>query len=722
MNRLLEGLTEPQREAVTHTSGPLLILAGPGSGKTRVITHRAAYLAGSVTQPWHILAITFTNKAAGEMAERILRLCGDSGITCSTFHSFCARLLRIHGERVGVVPGFSIFDQSDQISAIKTAIQRCDLSSDNFPPARILAEIGRAKNDMIMPEAFADMARGYQDQAIAEIYEAYNAFLAEQNALDFDDLLLRVAWMLRDHGDLRDQLEDRYRYVLVDEYQDTNISQYMIGRLLSQRNENLCVTGDPDQSIYAWRGANLRNILQFEEDFPDAKVVRLEQNYRSTPQILSAADSVIRENQARKHKELWTDNTEGPAVRVVECEDGRGEGLLIASEIARLADEATPYGQIGVFYRVNHLSRQIEMALRDRTIPYQVARGVAFFQRKEIKDILAYLKVAANPLDEVSLLRIINVPARGIGETTVSRIRAYAESVGRSMTEVVATPEEIPDIKRATRHLASFANLMGELKQQASEHSLQETLEFLVAYSGLLAMWNTADDEDAIGNVQELINAAAEYDRQHADGSGSLEDWLQQIALVSDVDAMDPERGAVTLMTLHAAKGLEFDAVFVIGVEEGLLPHERSQKARGGIEEERRLCFVGMTRARRELILTSARWRALFGRESRTSRSIFLTELPRDEIIWQSADEEGVIGEEAAAEEEIPASAVDFMAWRRGQLVRHPSFGIGRLLWIRPSRKQTRAGVHFASYGEKTLVLEYANLEPVDMDELGYDE
>ena len=722
MDQLLEGLTEPQREAVTHTSGPMLILAGPGSGKTRVITHRAAHLANTVTQPWHILAITFTNKAAGEMAERIQRLCGDSGITCSTFHAFCARLLRIYGERIGVMPGFSIFDQTDQTAAIKTAIRRCDLSSDNFPPAGVLAEIGRAKNDMIAPEAFAENAYNYQDRAIAEIYEAYNAFLAEQNALDFDDLLLKVARMLRDQGDLRDQLEDRYRYVLVDEYQDTNIAQYLIGRLLAQKNENLCVTGDPDQSIYAWRGASIQNILQFEEDFPNAKVVRLEQNYRSTPQILSAADAVIRQNQARKHKELWTGNAEGSAVRVVECEDGRGEGLMIASEIIRLTAEGMPYSRMGVFYRVNHLSRQIEMALRDRTIPYQVARGVAFFQRKEIKDILAYLKVVSNPLDEVSLLRIINVPARGIGETTVSRIRAYAESVGRSMMEVVSVPEEIPDVKRAARHLASFANLMADLRQQTSEHSLQETLEFLIGHSGLLAMWNSASNEEARDNAQELVSAAAEYDRQHADGSGSLADWLQQIALVSDVDAVDAERGAVTLMTLHAAKGLEFDTVFMAGVEDGLLPHERSRNARCGLEEERRLCFVGMTRARRELILSSARYRASFGMENRTSRSIFLTELPRDEIVRQSADEEGVIGEEAAAEEEMSASAVDFMEWRRGQLVRHPSYGIGRVLWIRPSRKQTRAGVHFAAYGEKTLVLEYANLEPVDMDELGYEE
>jgi DNA helicase-2/ATP-dependent DNA helicase PcrA len=721
MDQLLEELTEPQREAVMHTSGPLLVLAGPGSGKTRVITHRAAYLAKGVVKPWHILAITFTNKAAGEMAERIQRLCGDSGITCSTFHAFCARLLRIYGERFGVEPGFSIFDQADQTAAVKTAIQRCDMSSDNFPPTRILAEISRAKNDMITAEAFAESACRYQDKAIAQIYEAYNAFLVEQNALDFDDLLLKVAWMLRDHGDLRDQLEDRYRYVLVDEYQDTNIAQYMIGRLLAQRSENLCVTGDPDQSIYAWRGANIQNILQFEEDFPNAKVVRLEQNYRSTPQILSAADSVIRQNQARKHKELWTKNVEGSAVRVVECEDGAGEGLMIATEILRLAADGMPFSQMAIFYRVNHLSRQIEMALRDRTIPYQVARGVAFFQRKEIKDVLAYLKVVSNPMDEISLSRIINVPTRGIGETTISRIRAYAESVGRSMMEVLATPEEIPGVNRTTRYLTSFANLMSDVKQQACEHSLQDTLEFLISHSGLLAMWNTASDEDALDNAQELVSAAAEYDRQHADGSGSLDDWLQQIALVSDIDAVDPERGAVTLMTLHAAKGLEFDVVFMAGVEEGLLPHERSQDERGGLEEERRLCFVGMTRARRELILSSARWRASFGMETRTSRSIFLAELPRDEIVWQSADEEGVIGEEAADEEEMPASAVDFMGWRRGQLVRHPSFGIGRVLWIRPSRKQTRAGIHFASYGEKTLVLEYANLEPVDMDELEYD-
>ncbi len=717
LDRLLEHLTDPQRQAVTHGDGPLLVLAGPGSGKTRVITHRAAYLARTVTQPHHILAITFTNKAANEMAERIRRLAVGPGITCCTFHSFCARLLRIHADRAELHKNFSIFDEADQLAAMKEAIAREGLSTDNFQPNRVLHRVSRAKNDMISPAQFEQQADDHWKRSIAPAYHAYETILARQNALDFDDLLVRMARLLGGDPELRDELQDHYRYVLVDEYQDTNHAQYLIARGLALDHENLCVTGDPDQSIYAWRGANLHNILDFEEDFPNAAVIRLEQNYRSTPQILNPADALIAHNRKRKAKKLWTANQPGPPVRVAQCDDAHAEAGFIASEIAQHVSSGGSYHEVAVFYRVNALSRSIEAALLDRSIPYQVARGVAFYNRKEIKDVLAYLKVASNPLDKVALLRIINVPARGIGKTTVQRILAHSEAVGQTPLEVVANPNEIDGVSRAAPQLRSFADLMAELRTRADQGTAQDTIEFLVRHSGLLAMWSQANDDDAINNVSELINAAAEYDRQHADGTGSLTDWLQQVSLVSDTDAIDPEVGAVTLMTLHAAKGLEFDIVFIAGVEDGLLPHRRNENERGDVEEERRLCFVGMTRARRALTLTCARWRDYRGITRRTSRSEFLIELPEDGVDWITAGQDGAMPPDETHEQQIPASAVDYLDWRRGQLVRHPEFGMGRVMWIRPMNHRTHAGVHFAAYGEKTLVLEYANLELVEVDE-----
>jgi len=713
---LLEGLTGPQREAVTHGDGPLLVIAGPGSGKTRVITHRAAYLARTVTSPERILAITFTNKAAGEMADRLERLGVGRGMTCCTFHSLCARLLRIHAEPAGLRPNFSIFDEAEQLAAMKEAVRRADLSTDNFPPRQMLAVVSHAKNRMCPPEQFREEAAGWQDKKIAEVYETYNRVLAEQNAVDFDDLLLKTARLLADYRDLRAALEQRYRYVLVDEYQDTNHAQYLIARGLSLEHRNLCVTGDPDQSIYAWRGADLSNILEFEQDFPDAKVVRLEQNYRSTPEILRAADAVIAHNRRRKAKTLWTENGAGEPVCVAECEDPHGEARFIARRIREYAEAGGRYGDVAIFYRVNALSRSIEGGLRDARIPYQVARGVAFYQRREIKDVLAYLKVAVNPDDEVSLLRIINTPTRGIGKKTIERLRSRATQGGWSVMEILARPEVLRELGRAERALQSFAALMRDVQTTVAHGTVQDAVEFVVRHSGLLAMWGSADDEDAMENVEELINAAAEYDRQHADGSGSVLDWLQQICLVSDVDAIDERLGAVTLMTLHAAKGLEFDVVFMVGLEQGLLPHERSEIERADIEEERRLCFVGMTRARRRLTLTHARWRDFRGVTYRRSKSIFLKELPESEVEWLRIGPDGEVDSEREDDEpELPASSLDFLDWRKGQLVRHPEFGVGRVLWIQPRNRRTHAGVYFSAYGEKTLVLEYANLEVIHM-------
>ncbi|NLX22001.1 MAG: UvrD-helicase domain-containing protein [Phycisphaerae bacterium] len=715
--RLLEGLTQPQREAVMHRDGPLLVLAGPGSGKTRVITHRAAYLACTATGPEHILTITFTNKAAGEMAERMAGLGLGRGVTCCTFHAFCARLLRIYHEQAGLGANFSIYDDGDQVGAMREALARLDLSSENFTPGAVLGAISRAKNEMCTPAEFRAQRQGWQDRKIADIFDTYQKVLTEQNAVDFDDLLVKAAMLLGEHPELRERLEDRYRYVLVDEYQDTNRAQYLIARGLCLERGNLCVTGDPDQSIYAWRGADIGNILAFEEDFPAARVVRLEENYRSTPQILGAAGALITHNRRRKVKALLTTKGDGRAVWVVECEDERAEAAYIASQIVQHAEQGGSYRDVAVFYRVNALTRSLEGALLDARVPYQIARGVAFYQRKEIKDVLAYLRLAANPQDLAAFKRIINVPARGLGKVTVERVLARVYETGRPVLQVLADPDSIPGTKKAGAALRSFAGLMCGIRRAAEGPSVKDAVEYVTRHSGLIATWDGDSGNDALENVNELINAAAEYDRQHVEG-GSVTGWLEQVSLVSDVDAIEEGAGAVTLMTLHAAKGLEFDVVYVAGVEHGLLPHERGNKELADVEEERRLLFVGMTRARRELTLSCARWRAVKGRFERRTTSLFLTELPREGVERTTLSAEGTGADGGPREVVMPPEAVEYASWRKGQLVRHAEYGLGRVQWIQPRTGGLYAGVTFSDCGQKTLALKHAPLELVDTDEL----
>ncbi len=724
LEQLLEGLTPPQKEAVTHAHGPLLVLAGPGSGKTRVITHRTAYLARTVTEPRHILALTFTNKAANEMAERIARLAVEPGVTCCTFHSLCARLLRIHADRAGVAPNFSIFDQADQTAAMKQAIERCGRSTENYSPANMVEAVSQAKSDMVMPEDYEQYARDWSARTIIPIYEAYQKVLAEQNALDFDDLLLKTAWLLGEDAELRNQLQDRYRFVLVDEYQDTNHAQYLIARGLALDHENLCVTGDPDQSIYGWRGANIHNILEFEQDFPKAKVVRLEMNYRSTPQILAAADALIRHNRQRKHKELWTENNDGPPVRVIETDTAPQEAALVAESIAEHVTGGGKYSDVAVFYRVNSLSRLLEEALLKRHIPYQVARGVSFFQRKEVKDTLAYLRLAANPKDRVSFLRIVNVPARGIGDTTIERVLERADAEGLAPLEVLADPKPIKVPAQTAERMARFVQLIGDIARIAAGESLNAAVEHAVLYSGLRAAWKQDRDDDASRNADELITDAAEYDRDHPE-DGSLVDWLQQISLMSEIDSVNPEMGAVTLMTLHAAKGLEFNRVFIIAVEDGMLPYRRGEDREADTEEERRLCFVGMTRARQSLTLTSARWRMLRGRTGRTSRSLFLAELPREQVEWvELPSERAAGGDPGYTEEDAEALAARYADWLPGRMVRHEDYGVGQILWLSPTSRGMRAGIRFKNdNSERTFVLEQAaaKMQVLEHDDSGCD-
>jgi len=714
---LLADLTEPQRAAVTHTDGPLLVLAGPGSGKTRVITRRAAYLARTVTAPWNVLAITFTNKAAGEMRERIEALGVEQGMTIGTFHAVCAKLLRIHHERAGVTRNFTIFDRDDRRKVLKRAIEAAELSTQNWTPARVEKHISDAKNAMMTPADYAEDVTGFQGKTIARIYEAYEGLMTQLGGLDFDDLLMRFARLLECDRELRDQLEDRFRYVLVDEYQDTNEAQYRIARLLSIKRQNICATGDPDQSIYGWRGANIDNILSFERDYPEASVVRLEQNYRSTGRILSAADGLIANNLQRKAKTLWTDNHEGAPVRVVECEDANEEARTIAEDIEKtVADCNVGLGDVAVFYRINAMSRPIEEAFLRGGIKYQIARGLEFYSRKEIKDVLAYLRVLVNPADDVSLRRIINTPTRGIGQTTIDRLFDHAGSTGKRVFDVVVGEDDLSFLGRSAGKAVVFRKLLRGLSGVV-ELGPREAIERVVSESGLRAMLRMSgdDENEPLANVDELISAAAEF--QEVSPEATLVDWLEHAALVSDVDSVEDQQESVTLMTLHAAKGLEFPVVYIVGLEDGVLPFCRDfeEDDDGDIEEERRLCFVGMTRARSRLTLTHVLYRMRRGSSLRMVRSEFLDELPEDEIEWRRKG--GTPGRKKSrhGQANLPP---DIEQWEVGTVVRHPLRGLGQIMSFEKMSGQTKVKVKFEDGHSQTMFLGFAPLRRVDFDEI----
>jgi DNA helicase-2/ATP-dependent DNA helicase PcrA len=615
----------------------MLVLAGPGSGKTRVITRRIARLVQRGVAPWNILAITFTNKAAREMAERVDALLPGQRVWVSTFHRFCARLLRQYGNSLGLQPGFSIYDTSDQHQVLRQVMEDLDIASVQYPPARIGGMISREKNNLVGAE---DYVRGFQETigdhtqaVVAKVYPAYQKALLSANAVDFDDLLLHVVSLLRENPDLRATLDERFRYVLVDEYQDTNIAQYEIVAGLSQDHPNLCVTGDPDQSIYSWRGAQIANILRFERDYPQAKVVRLEQNFRSTRLILQAADRLIAHNKQRKAKILLTDNVDGEPVEALCFGDGTQEADWIAREIRRqVSEEGRRWSDFAVFYRVNALSRELESALGRQRVTYQVAGGVAFYERAEVRDVLAYLRLVANPQDDVAFRRVVNVPVRGIGKSSLSKLGDWAARDGLPLLDAAAKARTIAGLpKKASVSLEYFARLIGEFAL-ADAGSVADLLRHVLDRTGYVADLRESQAEQdlqRLANVQELINAAAQYDAAAGD-ERSLNGFLETVALVSETDNIAEDAGQVTLMTLHAAKGLEFPVVFIVGVENGLLPHERSLKSENprDYEEERRLLFVGVTRAKERLALTQTVQRAVRGKLTRTIPSDFLTEMP----------------------------------------------------------------------------------------------
>jgi DNA helicase II / ATP-dependent DNA helicase PcrA len=709
-NELLQQLTPSQKKAVFHVEGPLLVLAGPGSGKTRVITYRIAALIESGVLPYNICAITFTNKAADEMRQRAITLGASGGAYISTFHSLCVRILRKYADKAQIGPNFSIYDDADQTKCIKQAVHDCELDTTNFPPARMLDAISsRLKNNLINVDTFRATADDFFSEALAKIYARYQVILSENNALDFDDLLMKTAFLLRDCPDVCSELGNRFKFLLVDEYQDTNHAQYNIAKALVSAHNNICVTGDPDQSIYRWRGADIRNILAFENDWPNAAVVKLEENFRSKPEILEMADKLIARNQNRKQKTLIPTKPPSADVAINAFNDELEEADGIARHVKKLAEGGTSLKDIAVFYRVNAQSRLLEEAFIRNKIPYQIIRGVEFYSRKEIRDILAYLKILVNSDDEVALLRIINTPARGIGKTTIDKIHFFAARDNISFFEALKKAEHIDSLSEAAKtKITAFINMLDDFKKNITG-KVAPLIERVFIESGLeKSLRETGPDgQNAIDNINELINAAAQYDQQTEEPS--LLDYLHQIALFSDVDAYDASKGCVAFMTLHCAKGLEFENVFITGVEEGLLPHERSNTDdKDELEEERRLFFVGITRAKSGLYISYAQYRKIRGQQLRTIPSQFLFELGTDftdrpqenQYCYDDTDDD--------------SSRID-QDFAAGQLVRHKLFGLGTVKEFIDMSDNSVVVIKFHTGQIKSLMLKYADLEKVDI-------
>ena len=638
---IYDKLNEPQREAVYHTDGPLLILAGAGSGKTRVLTHRIAYLIGERgVNPWNILAITFTNKAAEEMRQRVDNLVGfgAESVWVSTFHSACVRILRRFIDRLGYENHFTIYDTDDQKTLIKEVCRKVDVDTKVFKERSLLSAISSAKNEMILPDEFELNAGGdFAKMKIAKVYREYEAQMRANNALDFDDLLVKTVQLLQTQPDVLESYQERFRYIMVDEYQDTNTVQFQLVSLLAGKYKNLCVVGDDDQSIYKFRGANIRNILDFEHEYPDAKVIKLEQNYRSTGNILNAANSVIANNRGRKEKSLWTENGEGELIRLRQFDTAFDEADFIGEDIKSAVRQGGSYNDSAVLYRTNAQSRLLEEKFIAMNIPYKIVGGVNFYARREIKDLLAYLKTIDNGRDDVAVRRIINVPKRGIGLTTINRIQESATERGIGFYEALLAPELIAGVGRSATKLDSFAALIEYFKTLAEEMNITDLLQEVIEKTGYIESLENEDKEEAKTrkeNIDELISKAATYEEscQDKDEKATLSGFLEEVALVADIGSLDEDQEYVVLMTLHSAKGLEFPRVYLAGMEDGLFPGYMSINAgdREELEEERRLCYVGITRAEQELTLTSARRRMVHGETQYNPMSRFVKEIPRE--------------------------------------------------------------------------------------------
>jgi len=720
--RLLAELNPPQREAVAHDEGPLLVLAGAGSGKTRVLTHRVAWLlATGRARPNEILAITFTNKAAEEMRGRVAELVGGVSrrMWVMTFHSACARLLRIEAERLGYTSKFTIYDEADSLRMLKRCLDELEVDTKRYPPRAIRNRISDAKNALIDAEASQEQAGGPFDEIVGQAYRLYERRMLDSNAMDFDDLLMRTVNVLELFEDVRRRYQERFRWVLVDEYQDTNRAQYRLLQLLAGEDGNLTVVGDDSQAIYGFRGAEVRNILEFEDDFKDVTVVKLEQNYRSTQTILSAANGVISHNRSNLEKNLWSDAAEGEKVMVAELDDEHAEARFVAGEIEGLVgDEGLSRDDIAVFYRTNAQSRVLEDILVRYELPYQVIGGTKFYERAEIKDAVAYLALMVNPADAVSFSRVINAPRRGIGNTSQARLLSHANTTGATIWEVALRPDEVPGLGAAAiKSVGRFTELIEGLRAEFESSPVAELLRALLERSGYfdaLRAERTIEAEGRTENLEELIGVGAEFDTNRAlEGESDLtplEEFLQAISLYTDADDLEKGESKVTLMTLHNAKGLEYRAVFILGCEEGVFPHSRSMEE-GNEEEERRLCYVGITRARERLWLTHARSRRMFGNRDVNIASRFLAELPDELVEREGTDEQAITGWSLGKGAPGRPSGGATGTFETGDDVVHASFGEGVVTAIEPGGVLV---VRFSGDGaERKLMADYAPIKKV---------
>lgn len=740
---LLDQLNPVQREAASVIDGPVMIIAGAGSGKTRVLTYRIAHLLNSGIPPYEILALTFTNKAAKEMKERIERLIGHHAhsVWAGTFHSIFARILRQECEPLGYTRSFTIYDTDDSLGVIKNIMNGMNISQQQFNPRGVLSRISGAKNHMVSPREYENLANDFFDQKVAEIYPEYVAKLQKSNAMDFDDLLLKPIELFDKHARVLEKYQYRFKYLLVDEYQDTNRAQYVLINMIAQRFKNICVVGDDAQSIYAFRGADIKNILDFERDYPNAKVFRLEQNYRSTKTILSAADAVIKNNRNQLQKTLWTDNPKGEKITLIEAEDDKAEGMHIAHRIQEhIAKDKLDLKHCAVLYRTNAQSRSVEDAMRRSGLPYVIIGGIAFYQRKEIKDVLAYLRLIVNPKDEESLLRVINFPARGIGDTTIERLIEHATKTNGSLFDAVKQPNAIESLQdRARNSVSAFGALITKYSELKNQMSATEIARSIVDELGILRMYKDEQTPESLGrweNVQELLSAISEFVDTNKE-KASLENFLEEVALVSAVDSMVDERNSITLMTLHAAKGLEFPVVFIAGLEEGLFPLYQITPDASELEEERRLCYVGITRAMKRLYLTYTRMRYRFGDVTYPVVSRFIAEIGDAHLHKEFSRSSSVAAETVSNLKNVrqryinavrqkstpkhdgfvPDDEVEYENQSQeeirltvGVVVEHEVFGRGKVTQLSGKGDSAKAVVHFLNAGPKNLMIKFARL------------
>ena len=742
MNNIYSTLNPPQQEAVYHTEGPLLILAGAGSGKTRVLTHRIAYLIDEKgVNPWNILAITFTNKAASEMRERVDKIVGfgSESIWVSTFHSTCVRILRRHIDRLGFDTRFAIYDTEDQKTLMKEICRKLNIDTKIYKERSLLAQISHAKDELITPDEMELNAGGdFNKKKVAAVYREYQASLRKNNALDFDDLIVKTVELFQNCGDVLENYQERFKYIMVDEYQDTNTAQFKFVSLLASKYENLCVVGDDDQSIYKFRGANIGNILGFEHVFPDAKVIRLEQNYRSTKNILSAANEVIANNASRKSKTLWTENPEGELIHFRQFMNGYEEAEYVVGEISRAHREnGAKYKDCAVLYRTNAQSRLFEEKCLLANIPYKIVGGVNFYARKEIKDLLCYLKTIDNSRDDLAVRRIINVPKRGIGATTLGRIQDYADKMSVSFYDALRVAEEVPSIGRSLSKIDGFVTFIQSFKSKAESYTVRELLEEVIELTGYVAELKAEDTEESqarIENIDELISKTESYQEamEEQGQPATLSGFLEEIALIADIDSVDPDQDYVLLMTLHSAKGLEFPRVFLVGMEDGIFPSYMSivSDDKSDLEEERRLCYVGITRAMEDLTLTSARQRMIRGDVQYNKVSRFVREIPRELVdMGQTATPEKkkqiadmIQADRSLAKMKMALSSKPFkprefkvtkaasLDYEVGDTVRHIKFGVGIVKDIVDGGRDYEVTVDFDKVGVKKMFAGFAKL------------